>query len=311
MITPFDALERAIDIVNTSTHSTNRIAATIFHETNEWHFSCVNHWPTKIEKALGRDTRIGDASGTIHAETACIFHAAFEEGYSTQGTSLAITDPPCPNCVKNMAEAGIDNIYIDHKGFHKDFAQRRLEYFKTLSLRLAEKAGVSIYEVNRKTKSIVPIIIADKEYVPPNENPIEIIEEEENFKYEFSAEDHIKVATAILFKNNQKIQMICTSHPALGFQTKKDLYEIEHPETKYSFIQEACNRLLMNAARYGYKILENRIICSETPTSREFVNLVGANIDKLKILNPEMSRDNDSNDAKAILIKHGIIVLSE
>ncbi len=173
---PFNALQKAVDIVNTSSHPQNRIAASIFHEKDGWLFSQVNQWPALIESKLGREQRIGKSSGTIHAETACIYEAAFQNSLPVQGASIAITDPPCPNCVKNMAEAGIDNIYIDHKGFQKDFAKRRIEHFNLLSVRLAEKAGISMYEVNRKSQSIKPITIAQKNYIPFNEKPLEIID---------------------------------------------------------------------------------------------------------------------------------------
>lgn len=303
-------LQRAVDIVNTSTHPSNRIAATIFHEKDGWSLSRVNYWPDIIDKTIGRDSRIGNSSGTIHAETACIFAAAFEEGRKCQGASITITDPPCPNCVKNMAEAGIDNIYIDHKGFHKDYAQRRIEYFQSLSVRLAEKAGMSIYEVNRKTNAIVPITIADKEYIPVNEKPIQFLTDEDLFISIEQADPQMKTAICYCDYEGNEAQIISISHPALGFDSVKNDYEITHPETKYSYIQEACNRLLMYAARHGLQIKHQKIYTSEVPTSRELVNMIGAGIKDIHVSHPQQARDNYALDAVQILRDHQIIIFN-
>ena len=304
MISPVQSLQSAVDIVNSSPHPDNKIAATIFHEGEGWSLSRTNYWPHIIEEKIGRDTDIGNSSGTIHAETACVFAAAFEKGYTTTGASIAITDPPCPNCVKNMAEAGIDNIYIDHKGFHKDFARRRIEYFNILSVRLAEKAGISMYEVNRKTGAIIPITIADKDYIPFNETPIRLIENRDDFisLMSVAGEKQEKHAMAFCKKpDGARVQLISISHPALGFRSDKDGYEITHPETKYSIIQEACNRLIMNAARHSLSILEDKVYCSEVPTSRELVNMVGAGIRVLVIYDIHKARDEDAVAALELL----------
>ena len=304
----FQAQQDAVDIVNTSSHPKNRIAATIFHNEKKWSYAEVNQWPKLIDDSLGREQRIGSASGTIHAETACIFKAAFQNNHAIEGASFAITDPPCPNCVKNMAEAGIDNIYIDHKGFQKDFAQRRIDQFNSMSMRLAERAGISMYEVNRKEKKIIPITIANKSYIPVNEEPLQIIKEEpyKNFK---TMEHDKKIAYCFVQSDNKKMQLICSSHPAIGFTHQNDEDEIQHPETSYSYIQEACNRLIMNVARRGLRVLNSEIYVNITPTSRELVNLVGANIDKIHIFNTESNNDTDSREALEILKEKKIITV--
>ncbi|MCD8520448.1 MAG: hypothetical protein LRY57_04065 [Alphaproteobacteria bacterium] len=145
-------MQRAVDIVLTSPHPTNKIAATLSGKTEDGLDFCIsstNSWPDAILNTIGHGEKIGNSSGTIHAETECILKAP-----ATNGASLFITDPPCPNCVKNMAEAGIKKLYIDHKGFEKDFALRRGDDFSGLSLPLCQEAGMDVYEIRRKEQII-------------------------------------------------------------------------------------------------------------------------------------------------------------
>src|SRR5262245_21403475 len=126
---PFAQMQKAVDIVNTSPHPANKIAATIFGRDKTgrgFSLSHTNFWPRAILDHFGMEARIGNASGTIHAETECILASPAP----TEGASLSITDPFCPNCAKNIAEAGIRTVYIDHKGFKKDFVARRAHAFE-------------------------------------------------------------------------------------------------------------------------------------------------------------------------------------
>src|SRR5690606_7708262 len=115
----------------------NKIAATVFgHDLAGKPFSVsrTNFWPAAIANSIGTEDDIGDSSGTIHAETAAILAASH-----TAGAALCVTDPFCPNCAKNIAEAGIKTIYIDHKGFDKDFATRRGGDFQNMSMRICAR----------------------------------------------------------------------------------------------------------------------------------------------------------------------------
>ncbi|PJF37693.1 MAG: deoxycytidylate deaminase, partial [Phototrophicales bacterium] len=51
------------------------------------------------------------------------------------------------------------------------------------------------------------------------------------------------------------------------------------------------NRLLMHFARKGYTLIDDFLYCSQVPTSREQVNLVGANIHRITIGNIQRCRD--------------------
>ena len=169
---PYTEMQKAVDIVNTSQHPTNKIAATLFgqdHEGQVFSVSRTNYWPEPILKKIGTTQRIGNSSGTIHAETACIMNAP-----CTEGASLCVTDPFCPNCAKNMAEAGIKTVYIDHKGFNKDFVARRGDEFENMSMYICESAGISVYEIRRKEKELIPILKIAPAYRPVEDFPVSI-----------------------------------------------------------------------------------------------------------------------------------------
>ena len=172
-MTPYDAMQAAVDIVNNSAHDTNKIAATLFGQFPDgqpFAVSSTYHWTDVIIEKIGRHTRIGGCSGTIHAETECILRAPL-----TNGTSICITDPFCPNCAKNIAESGIKHIYIDHKGFEKDFVQRRGTDFNDMSLRIVERAGIAVSTLYRKDQKIVPIITPAENFTPPDDLPIAVL----------------------------------------------------------------------------------------------------------------------------------------
>ena len=167
-----EAMEKAVDIVNDSLHSHSKVAATIYGKTTNgepFSLSSVNYWPDEIYRRIGPETRIGDSSGTVHAETACLLKAPY-----TKDAAICVTDLFCPNCAKNMAEAGIQKIYIDHKGFEKDFAQRRGTHFQNMSLRICEQAGIEVYKINRKEKTIENIFIPPADFSPEEDSPVDL-----------------------------------------------------------------------------------------------------------------------------------------
>ena len=190
--TIYNHMQAAVDIIAQSPHPTNKIAATLAGEN--FTISRTNHWPSAIDATLGRETKIGNASGTLHAETACIL-TALHDGHATQGADIFITGPPCPNCMKNMAESGIKALYIDHKGFDKDFAQRRGEDFENMSMRIAAKAGIDVYVIYRKEERFDVISQHRIGYKPSIENPARIettnhpTQHPSSHKYHYSTDD--------------------------------------------------------------------------------------------------------------------------
>lgn len=310
-MTPFQAMSAAVAIVSTSPHPKNKIAATLFSES--FAISKTNHWPHIIEDQLGRDQRIGSSSGTIHAETACIV-----SGHKTDGAALCITDPFCPNCAKNIAEAGIKTIYIDHKGFQKDFFARRSDQFENMSMQICERAGISVYELWRKDEKIVPIYMAPDDYTPPNDSPVfeEDIDalDEKLFQQKIaqSSDHHKRRKFTLAFvkdKDGKHKCLTARAHAVVGYsmQNPDDALKIERPNSKYSFIQEPVNRMIMHIARHGYSLESGFLYCSQVPTAREQVNLIGAGIRRITIGDISKSRDAHGIDAMQLLKAHNII----
>lgn len=270
-------MQRAVDIVGTSPHPANKIAASLRLPGGRW-VAATNMWPAPIECAFGQNTRIGNASGTIHAEIACLLKAP-----CTKGAEIFITDPPCPNCVKAMAEAGIKRIYIDNKGFGKDFAQRRGGEFQNLSLPLCLEAGIGVFEVNRKNATC------------------RCLQKGRNTQ---AAARDIKGPYAIA-KTTKGQNIECHARIFSSFA--------DDPERgKYTPILEPLTRLLMAAKREGAELENNAFISSRIPTAREMVNFVGAGFSHLQVLDMNAARDiygplalKQLTDAKIITVIEG------
>ncbi len=289
-------MQKAVDIVNTSPHPANKIAATLSGEG--FSISKTNYWPQSILDHFDTETSIGNSSGTIHAETACILAAPV-----TEGASLCITDPFCPNCAKNIAEAGIKTIYIDHKGFDKDFALRRGGHFQDMSMQICEKAGISVYELRRKEQTITPILSIPDDYKPMNDAPVVIssipqIDEAHFLDVIADSKANLqgeKFSVALAHDGAGASFGLCTrSHLAIGYSKRVYDSELHGFNGKYSFILEPSNRIMMNAARLGMTIHPDYFYASCVPTSRELVNIVGAGINTLSIGDMSQSRDPDS-----------------
>lgn len=293
---PYDAMQAAVDIVASSPHPENKIAATLFGR--DWGLSRTNYWPAPILKSFGPGTDIGNSSGTVHAETACILQAA----KPTEGAGLCITDPFCPNCAKNIAEAGIKKIYIDHKGFDKDFFQRRGGHFDKLSMRICEKAGISVYELWRKDQRIEPIYETPAYYVPEEDSPIyvEPIETADDATLKsiiaaaYKFHERRKFCIAFIKDNSGKLfSLTGRGHAVTGFtmEDPQDMAIIEQAQDKYNLFQEPVNRMMMYVRRHGYNLIEDYLFCSQVPTSREQVNLVGAGVKRITIGDVKKCRD--------------------
>ncbi len=309
---PFDAMEAAVEIVGGSLHPENKVAAALFGRG----FGSVktNYWPDAILNAFGMKQDIGNSSGTVHAETACILSA----GHATEGAGLAITDPFCPNCAKNIAEAGIKKIYIDHKGFEKDFFARRSGHFQTMSMQICEKAGISVYEIWRKDRRLVPIFETPPGYFVSEDSPIykEPIEAPSDAVFgeiltqAFRIHQKRKFSVAFVMDEAGKyFSLIARGHPVTGFtmEDPDDVSIIERRDDKYSYFQEPVNRIMMYMARHGLTLVDDYLFCSQVPTSREQVNLVGAGIKRITIGDLTKARDAEALKAMKQISDAGII----
>ncbi|MFK7839741.1 MAG: deaminase [Bdellovibrionales bacterium] len=285
-------MQSAVDIVKDSPHPTNKIAATL--ASKGFALSKTNQWPKNIETTIGKETQIGNSSGTLHAETACILNAPS----ATKGATMYITDPPCPNCMKNMAEAGIAKLYIDHKGFDKDWAKRRGDQFETMSMRVAAKAGLDVHVIYRKEEKFEIISRHAPDYQPNEENPA-IINPCNDWDARLSKakQSHAKEPFALALAttpSGKTVSILVDRQPTIGYT-----YEtVENKQDKYSFILQPINRLLMIAAKEGLTLNQDYIYSSRTPTSREFVNFIGTGLNKIII--GDISQSRDENGIKAL-----------
>lgn len=316
-------MQAAVDIVGTSPHPANKIAATLAGKNqNGRHFSLsrTNYWPSAIEEKIGRGVRIGNSSGTVHAETACILEAPGP----TEGAALFVTDPPCPNCVKNMAEAGIAALYIDHKGFDKDWARRRGDDFETMSMRICQHAGISVYEIRRKEKKLYPILEIPPGYEPPIENPVFLrhceepldanrrgatrqsrlwIESQAGAMTEQYGGEPFSLARAH-DTAGQAFIISAQIHPVVGYTSET----IEDRKDKYSFFQQPVNRIMMGAAaQNGLAIDPGTLYSSRVPTARELVNMIGAGLDQITIGDMTAARDEFGLKALDQLQNSGVL----
>lgn len=306
----FNAMQKAVDIVNDSPHPTHKISSAILIKSEI--VTATNYYPKPILDVLGKDQRIGKSSGTVHAETAAILKAS-----KTAGASIFITDPFCPNCAKNIVEAGIKTIYIDHKGFEKAFWEKSGSHFKNMSMEIAVKAGISVYKIERKAKKVTPIYEALPDYTPPEDSPVEIEPCPNNHEafhkliHDMSQQHHNrKFATAMVTTTEgQSFCMTARVHAVTGYtiQDDRDIETMTNPGHKYSYIQEPMNRLLMAVKRQGYTIVPKYVFSSQIPTSREQINMVGAGLSEIYVGDPFRARKDSDIEAKDILDKNGIL----
>jgi len=320
-VSPFDAMQMAVDIVNTSLHPTNKIAACVFGTTlsgESFAVRAVNHWPDAIIDKLGRDMDIGDASGTVHAEVSCIIASR-----ATAGASIAITDPFCPNCAKNIAEAGIKTIYIDHKGFDKDWTLRRVDEFTDLSLRIVERAGIRVCMIHRRDGKITPMITPSQDYIPPDDRPVHVVTPPtplfdatvlKNFAQSFAPDVRgLPFAAAFVRGQDHSVRiLIAEEHVTIGYdpRSRSDQAEMRDTSTgKYTFLATPMNRLMMAASRLGYKIDPRLVVSSRVPTSRELVNMVAAGLTTIHIMNPRIARDRAAETGLELLVKNQVMTV--
>ena len=315
--TPFLHMQAALDIVSKSPHPTNKIAATLFginKDRKDFSILRTNHWPDPIYANIGTDIKIGNSSGTIHAETACILSSP----YATENASLCITDPFCPNCAKNIAEAGIKNIYLDEDGFDKDFFIRRGDHFDRMSMQICERAGINVYALNMRTKETRTILEIVENYKPVEDSPISA--EPIESIHDAIFHDIIQTATidnkrrkfAIAFaksKNGNNFALIARAHAVIGYtmHNPEEALDLLTPRGKYSFIQEPVNRLMMYMARKGFTLYPDYLYCSQVPTAREQVNIVGAEIKRITIGDTQKCRNPRGLDAMDMLKKSKIL----
>ena len=272
----FEYMQAAVEAAQTSEHPSSKVGACLVGDG--WEISSPNFWPAPIKEKIGTDVKIGNSSGTIHAETACIVQAPG----ATNGASMFSTDPSCPNCMKNMAVAGIKHLYIDHKGFEKYFAQTRMEDFENLTLEICRNQGIAATKVFRKERRTEEILPPSTPKTPENQY----------------RSPHFASCKTTDGEDYKIFKISLTGAESEGPE-----------ESKYNPLIQPINGLLMNAAQQGLQINPTSITSSRIPTSRELVNLIGAGYSHLTILDQTDARDEHGLKALDLLTKSRILSL--
>lgn len=106
--------------------------------------------------------------------------------------------------------------------------------------------------------------------------------------------------------------MIAEERVTMGYdpRSRSDQSEMHDTSTgKYTFLATPMNRLMMAAARFGYKIDPRLVVSSRVPTSRELVNMVAAGLTTIHILNPRVARDKAAQKGLELLVKNGVMTV--
>ena len=172
-----------------------------------------------------------------------------------ESLAITITDPPCPNCMKNLVDAGVHSIFVDSKGFKKDFYERRQFDFKLMSMKLARLAGIAVYHLNRKGNIVhllsnYPIY---KRIKTPKKRFSTLDLKTDIFKFKDSVKTVRAYATNALGK--RILLQSCETLPdGMTAREEERLLGDERLSHRYSFKNFPLLSLLIIAARKGLQV---------------------------------------------------------
>jgi len=311
-------MQQARDAEEQSPHPTHKVGALLHGiNTNAKNFTIAksNFWPTALETSIGRNTKIGNASTTIHAEISTILSAP-----TTEDTDIYITDLPCPNCAKAIAEARIKAVYIDAHT-HNTLLGKKIEpFFKSTSMPIFKSANISVYELDIENKTLKMLHKAQETTALHIERPVDITPikpdniNAQTFNHlvkETSAYSTAPFAACIAKTTLGQYRFIAAqAHISVGL-SQDATQSIRNAQSKYKPTLEPLNRLLLTCARHGMKIIDEHLYSSQTPTAREFVNIIGAGHTNLNIGNTSISRDEHGLTALEQIKKNKILNINE
>lgn len=299
-------------LMSDSPHAVNKIVATVKGRDAQglpYIMSRTNFWPAALD-SIDHGVEIGNSSGWVHAETAAILESA-----CTDGAQLFVTDPPCPNCMKNIVECGVTELYIDAAGLQKPYALQAGSDVLAMSYEIAARSGVTVAEVDLQNHSVRQLnapLAPSPMLAATRAGPILLPGEEKHFEgHLLEVHDRLPgqdfVTACAINANGQLVYMTVTPHVLNGFEATPDA----HIRDKYSYIVTSLTRLLLQARRMGVKLLLDSVTCQRIPTSRELVNFIGAGGRSLRILEPHIARDQHSRAAYDLLRKQKILNVKE
>lgn len=309
-------MQDAVDVVLTSEHETSRVAACVFNPADP---SCapvaaVNSRPACLHGHFAWDARLGSSSQYVHAEVMALAHF---KG-ALRGSHLCVTDPFCPNCAKNMAEAGVRTVYIDHKGFQKDFIARNGDEFASMSMLIAEKAGISVHMVNRKERSVTPIL-TQLAQTRPSPSAIEFFDIDDGMTLEAAMATFKKRlggretwATAFVREPDGTPRGLLVFEALPPGITPEDFKARGTGATgKYRFPLDPLTRLLITVRRMGFTWLDPRIGTARVPSSRALVNALGFDVNRFILASHLPDHDATGAAAMALLEDKKLITIED
>lgn len=312
---PFARMEKALEIESQSRHPVHQVGALLCgQDTGKAPFEIghANFWPPALAENFAPDEKLGNASTTVHAEIAVLLNAP-----GTEGAELYVTDLPCPNCAKAIAEARIGSVFIDSHAHETPLGVKMEPYFSGISRPLLEYAGVNLFELNRKERTVKPLIEVSESAVIPIEKPVEMTLIGRNEMTEEKFEELIESAQD---RFPGEAFVVCFAHTRLGSRTALTVRPhrtigIDEEKAgrlaplleKYNLTLQPLNRALITAARYGLSIDPEFLYSSRVPTAREFVNLIGAEITALRLGDRTTSRDEWGLKALGQLEEKGVL----
>jgi len=311
---PLNRMERARVAEEKSPHLTHKVGACLCSCSNSEYQSSCNHWPAKLNNTIDANKKLGNASTTIHAEISALIQAQT----STNMADIYITDLPCPNCAKTMAEAGISNIYIDTNTHDTLLGHKMRPFFEQVSMLIFERAGLGVHEVKISKNTITTLL------EPSIRN--------DDIKFEKAGCKKILSPSREVFREQIKSThfeggspyAICIAHDnegnhyslgarannAMGL-TQDDARHINKVQSKYEPVLQPFNRLLAHCAYYNLRIKDGYFFASQCPTAREFVNMISYGLTHIYIDKPKQCRDKWGLIALKQLRDNNVIKITE
>ncbi len=311
MQSPLSLMQLTRTLADDSPNPVHKIAATLCGRDNQelpFIVSRTNIWPSALD-VIPKTTLIGNSTGWIHAETTAIFNSA-----RTQGADLYITDPSCPDCMKNIVTAGIRAVYVDMAGYAKPYAVRDGHTIIEMSHTMAHYAGIPVYMVDCAAGQITCLNdLRDDVIQPPAAEhtplgPIVSEGEERGFPaHVLHLQDHLQdFATASALTPAGQIVFLTVTAEVIPGHAGDPTTMIEG---KHHYIQMPLMRLLLTARRLGVRLIMDSVTCYAMPSSRDLVNFVGAGGRQIRILAAQKSRDTVSLAALSLLEANKILAV--
>lgn len=265
----------------------------------------ANVVPAALSARFDNTQRMGKSSIYLHSEVAAILAS----DRPTQGMAIAVTTPPCPNCAKMIAEAGITHVFQYREGLRGAFATERKHDVRDMSLEVFKRAGIQVSIVDLKNKKIRPQALKTQLPAPPSagfqlldigaDQALHTMMSATEALYDSQAYAIARVTIPDDSGPQDQVLLALESLPP-GL-TPQRYQQAQKAEGKYRFVIDPVNRLLMHAKRYGYDIERGHIVCSMHPASRALVNAVAAGVERITFLRDKPDHGEDGPSAAKLL----------